>query len=117
MAQAQTARTAAQEPATDPSVQERVEAARYFTFHLLKAIKQIGMYRHNEAKFPEFLARAQEARATYTDKHGPLSLRVEQQNFMLHGEPIFSEDTPLPYKFFRDGIRQLIFRPGLTVEE
>jgi hypothetical protein len=117
MAQAQTARSAAQEPATDPAVQEKVEAARNFTFHLLKGIKQIGMYRHNEARFPEFLARAQEALEAYTDKHGPLSLKVEQQNFMLYGEPIFSEDTPLPYKFFRDGIRQLIFRPGVTVEE
>ena len=118
MAQAQTARTAAaQDPAVDPSIMEKVESARDFTFHLLKGIKQIGMYRHNEVRFPEFLAKAQQALATYTDKYGPLSLRVEQQNFMLHGEPIFSEDTPLPYKFFRDGIRQLIFRPGLTVEE
>ncbi|HEX8441201.1 HEAT repeat domain-containing protein [Archangium sp.] len=117
MAQAQTARSAAQEPATDPAVQEKVESARDFTFHLLKGIKQIGMYRHNEARFPEFLARAQEALEAYTDKHGVLSLKVEQQNFMLHGEPIFSEDTPLPYKFFRDGIRQIMFRPGVTVQE
>ncbi|WP_239014213.1 HEAT repeat domain-containing protein [Archangium violaceum] len=101
----------------DPSVQEKVESARNFTFHLLKGIKQIGMYRHNEARFPEFLGRAHEALAAYTDKYGPLSLRVEQQNFTLHGEAVFSEDTPLPYKFYRDGIRQLIFRPGLTLEE
>ncbi|KFA92340.1 HEAT repeat domain-containing protein [Archangium violaceum] len=115
--QAQTASKASQAPPTDPAVEEKLEAARNFTFHLLKGIKQIGMYRHNEARFPEFLSRATEALAAYTDKHGPLSLKVEQQNFMLHGEPTFSEDTPLPYKFFRDGIRQLIFRPGLTVAE
>ena len=42
---------------------------------------------------------------------------MEQQNFLLHNEPLFSEDTPLSYKFFRDGIRQLIFRPGLTQQE
>lgn len=114
---AQTARTSAQEPAMDSAVREKVEAARNFTFHLLKGIKQIGMYRHNEARFPEFLTKAQEALEEYTDKHGPLSLKVEQQNLMLHGEPLFSEDTALPYKFFRDGIRQLIFRPGVTVEE
>ncbi|QRK06910.1 HEAT repeat domain-containing protein [Archangium violaceum] len=114
---AQTASTAAQESGMDPSVQEKVESARNFTFHLLKGIKQIGMYRHNEARFPEFLGRAHEALAAYTDKYGPLSLRVEQQNFTLHGEAVFSEDTPLPYKFYRDGIRQLIFRPGLTLEE
>jgi hypothetical protein len=94
-----------------------VELARNFTFHLLKGIKQIGMYRHNEAKFPEFLGKALEAVNAYIDKHGPLSLKVEQQNFMLHNEALFSEDTPLPYKFFRDGIRQLIFRQGLTLEE
>jgi hypothetical protein len=117
MAQAQTVSTASQEPAADPAVQEKVEAARNFTFHLLKGIKQIGMYRHNEARFPEFLSRAHEALAAYTDKHGPLSLKVEQQNFVLNGEPTFSEGTSLPYKFYRDGIRQLIFRPGLRLEE
>lgn len=117
MAQAQTASTASQESGVDPSVQEKVEAARNFTFHLLKGIKQIGMYRHNEARFPEFLGRAHEALSAYTDKHGSLSLKVEQQNFVLHGEPIFAESTPLPYKFYRDGIRQLIFRPGLGLEE
>jgi hypothetical protein len=115
--QAQTANAPAQEPTTDPAVREKVEAARDFTSHLLKGIKQIGMYRHNEARFPEFLSRAREALAAYTGRHGPLSLKVEQQNFMLHGEPLLSEDTPLPYKFYRDGIRQLIFRPGLALTE
>ncbi|WNG37469.1 HEAT repeat domain-containing protein [Archangium violaceum] len=114
---AQTASTADRESGMDPAVQEKVESARNFTFHLLKGIKQIGMYRHNEARFPDFLGRAHEALAAYTDKYGPLSLRVEQQNFMLHGEAVFAEDTPLPYKFYRDGIRQIIFRPGLTIEE
>src|SRR5262249_1017380 len=114
---AQTASTTSQGSEVDPAVQEKVEAARNFTFHLLKGIKQIGMYRHNEARFPEFLGRAHEAIPAYPDKHGPLSLQVEQQNFILHGEPIFSEATSLPYKFYRDGIRQLIFRPGLALEE
>jgi hypothetical protein len=100
-----------------PEAREKVEQAKMFAFHLLKGIKQIGMYRHNEARFPEFLAKALESISAYTEKYGPLSLKVEQQNLLLHGEALFSEDTPLPYKFFRDGIRQLIFRPGLQVEE
>ncbi len=105
------------EPAVDPVVREKVDLARNFTFQLLKGIKQIGMYRHNEAKYPEFLGPALKAVTEYTEKHGPLSLKVEQQNFMLHNEALFSEDTPLSYKFFRDGIRQLIFRPGMTLQE
>ena len=117
MAKAHTAPSSGPDPSADAAVREKVEAAKNFTFHLIKGIKQIGMYRHNEARFPEFLSRALEAISEYTEKHGPLSLKVEQQNLMLHGEPLFAEDTPLPYKFFRDGIRQLIFRPGLTLEE
>lgn len=105
------------EPSADPVIREKVDLARNFTFQLLKGIKQIGMYRHNEAKYPEFLVPALNALTEYTEKHGPLSLKVEQQNFLLHNEPLFSEDTPLSYKFFRDGIRQLIFRPGLTQPE
>ena len=101
----------------DPEKRERVEMARNYAFHLLKAIKQIGMYRHNEARFAEFLAKAHEALTAYTQKHGALSLKVEAQNFELHGQALFSEDNPLPYRFFRDGIRQLIFRPELPVEE
>ncbi|XXF80988.1 HEAT repeat domain-containing protein [Myxococcaceae bacterium GXIMD 01537] len=117
MAQPQKLTDAPNEQAPDPVVREKVELARNFTFHLLKGIKQIGMYRHNESKFPEFLSKAQESITEFTEKHGPLSLKVEQQNFLLYGEPLFSEDTPLPYKFFRDGIRQLIFRPELALEE
>lgn len=105
------------EPSADPVIREKVDLARNFTFQLLKGIKQIGMYRHNEAKYPEFLTPALNALTEFTDKHGPLSLKVEQQNFLLHNEPLFNEDTPLSYKFFRDGIRQLIFRPGLTQQE
>ena len=43
------------DPLADPAVRAQLEAARAVTHHLLKGIKVIGMYRHNEAKFPEFL--------------------------------------------------------------
>ncbi len=104
-------------PELTPEVKEKVELAKTFAFHLLKGIKQIGMYRHNESRFPEFLSKALESVQSYHEKYGPLSLKVEQQNLTLYGESLFTEDTPLPYKFFRDGIRQLIFRPGMMVEE
>ncbi len=101
----------------DPQKREQVELARNFSFHLLKGIKQIGMYRHNEAKFPAFLEKAHEAIDQYTDVYGALSMKVDPQNFLLYQQPLFSEENALPYRFFRDGIRQLIFRPGLSVDE
>jgi hypothetical protein len=105
------------DPMEDPTNRQKVEVARNIAFHLLKGIKQIGMYRHAESKFPEFLQKTLEAFNEYLDQFGPLALKVEQQNFQLLNQDLFSEETPLPYKFYRDGIRAMIFRPGLTIEE
>ena len=107
----------APDPLADPENRQRLDLAKAFAFQLLKGIKQIGMYRHNEARYTEFLSKAHEA---ITAVHRPLRaavFKVEQQNFLLFEQPLFSEDTPLPFKFWRDGIRQFIFRPGLRPDE
>jgi hypothetical protein len=99
-------------------VAARAEGAKNFGAQLLKGIKQIGMYRHAENKYPEFLRPALEALETFTQTYGALVVVVEQQRFSAYGESLFGEEpSPLPYRFYRDGIRQLIFRPGLTKEE
>ena len=105
------------DPLADPENRQRLDLAKAFAFQLLKGIKQIGMYRHNEGRYPEYLAKAHEAIKHYTGRFGPLVFKVEQQNFSLFDQPLFSEDTPLPFKFWRDGIRQFIFRPGLRPDE
>src|SRR5579863_5583385 len=107
----------APDPMTDPVNREKVQFAQQFVFHLLKGIKQIGLYRHNDSRFAEFLQPSLQALAQYGEKFGPLSIKVEPKNFLLLGQELFSEESSLPYKFFRDGIRQLIFRPGLAIEE
>lgn len=109
--------TPAIDPLADPENRQRLELAKTFAFQLLKGIKQIGMYRHNEARFTEYLSSAHEVIKQYTAEFGPLVFKVEQQNFLLFDQPLFSEDTPLPFKFWRDGIRQFIFRPGLRPDE
>jgi hypothetical protein len=105
------------DPMTDPTLRTQVEAGRAVAYHLLKGMKVIGMYRHNEAKFGEFLQKAHVSLEEYTRQYGPLVLKVELTNFTLHKQDLFSEDNPIPYKFYKDGIRQLLFRPGFTVEE
>lgn len=104
-------------PKLDEASLQKVEDARNFAFHLLKGIKQIGMYRHQESRFPDFLKNAHAALDAYLEKHGPLGLRVEQQNFTLFGQSLFTDDSTMSFKFYRDGVRQLVFRPGLSVEE
>jgi hypothetical protein len=101
-------------PIADP---QRLDLAKAFAFQLLKGIKQIGMYRHNEARYGEYLEKAYAAIRQYTEQFGTLLLKVEQQNLTLFDQPLFPEDTTLSFKFWRDGIRQFIFRPGLRLDE
>lgn len=101
----------------DPAIRKQVEAARNVAYALLKGVKTIAMYRHNESKYGEYLQKAWEAVNQYTETFGPLNLRVEITNFQLLKQDVFTEENPIPYKFFKDGIRQIIFRPGFTIEE
>lgn len=105
------------DPMADPAVRKQVEAGRQVAYHLLKGLKVIAMYRHNESKYGEYLQKAHEALAQYTAQYGMLNLRVELTNFTLFKQDLFSEDNPMPYKFFKDGIRQIIFRDGFSLEE
>jgi hypothetical protein len=111
---------ASADPMADPVNKEKVEIAKEFAFHLAKGIKNIGIYRHNTGRFGEYLQRALDALAKYGEEFGPLSLKVEAECFSLFKQPLFQAESAhdnLPFKFYRDGIRQLIFRPEISLEE
>ena len=105
------------DPLADPALKKQIDAARAVIHSLLKGMKMIGMYRHIESKYGEFLEKACNALTGYTTTYGPLALKVELTNFTLLKQELFDEDNPIPYKFFKDGLRQLVFRPGFTLEE
>lgn len=105
------------DPMADPAIRKQVDAARQVGFHLLKGMKRIAMYRHAEAKYGEFLEPAWKELGRYTEQYKALNLRVEITSFTVHKQDLFSEDHPIPYKLFKDGIRQIIFRHGFTLEE
>ncbi len=77
---------------------------------LLKGLKNIGIYRHAENRYAEFLAPAHQMMSSFLEREMilPLKKRViyEDQN-----------KENLTYKFYRDGMRFLIFRQGVPVEE
>lgn len=108
------------DPLADPENKKKLALAKEFALQLAKGIKNIGIYRHNASRFPEMVQRALEAVARYTEAYGPLTLKVETQCFSLFKQPVFEAGDAgenLPYKFYRDGIRHLIFRAGITPEE
>ncbi len=101
----------------DPKNRKQLEDAKSVAYHVLKAMKTIGFYRHAEAKFVEFVTKAHTAMTEYLAKYNLLTLKVELTNFTMFKQDLFAEDSAMPFKFYKDGIRQLTFRPGFTVEE
>jgi hypothetical protein len=104
-------------PLDDPRTKAQLEAAQGIAFYLLKSMKQINIYRHAELKFPEFLEKTWQAIKDYHATYGPLQFTIELTNFSLFKVELFSEDNPLSYKLYKDGIRRVILQPGLTLDE
>ncbi|HEY3447921.1 MAG TPA: HEAT repeat domain-containing protein [Myxococcales bacterium] len=107
------------DPLSVPENKERFEVAKEFAFHLSKGIKNIGIYKHNVAKYGEMLQKCYDAVVKYTSKWNGMQLKVEADCFSMFKQPVFaaSDNENLPYKFYRDGIRHLIFREGLEADE
>ncbi|MGC4113823.1 MAG: HEAT repeat domain-containing protein [Myxococcales bacterium] len=107
------------DPLSIPENKERFEIAKEFAFHLSKGIKNIGIYKHNTAKYGEMLQKCYDATLKYTTRWNGMQLKVEADCFSMFKQPVFlaSENENLPFKFYRDGIRHLIFREGLTLDE
>ncbi len=111
--------TETDDPLSLPENRARLEVAKEFAFHLAKGIKNIGIYKHNTSRYQEYVQKAFEALQKFGSQFGPMSIKVEAQCFSMFKEPIFTSEggDNLPYKFYSDGIRHLIFRPGLGVDE
>ena len=107
------------DPLDDPKNKKKLELTQEFVAVLQRAIKSIGLYRHATGKYMEFIERPHQALSKIVDELGAVSFKVETQAFTLFNEPLMTAEggENIPYKFYRDGIRALIFRPGISAEE
>ncbi len=103
----------------DAAKQAQVDAARNVFAQLVKGFKNIGLYRHNTGRYGEFLEKAYAALDGYLGAHQTLGVTVEAESFTLYKQALLPADSDqrLPYRFFKDGIRHLIFRAGVEPEE
>jgi len=112
------AKAAADDAAQLPADPERLKAVRDFFTLLRKGVKNIGMYRHDPKRFPAFLKPAQQLLDGLV-AGGAVVLVVQAEAFVFEKEPVWAIEAGenIPGRFFREGIRQLIFRPGLSADE
>ena len=108
----------ARQPGDETNQQYAQAAVRAFQL-LLKGIKNIGIYRHAESRFPEYLEPAHEAFTALLEEEPVLPLKVGPYALEFKKQTVYHEDTRenLTYKFYRDGVRYFIFRRGLPLEE
>lgn len=104
--------------AADPKAAERLKAVREFFLLLRKGVKNIGMYRHDPKRFPGFLQPASAALEKLL-QDGPLPFDVEAEAFLFLKEPVWAIEAGenIPGRFFREGVRQIALRPGMTAHE
>jgi hypothetical protein len=86
---------------------------------LLKSIKNINIYRHAEARYAEYLDPAYKAITAFLDENEVMPLKLSPYTLEYKKNVIYEEQSKenLTYKFYRDGMRFLMFRQGLPVDE
>lgn len=105
---------------TDEDIGRRQQMARTFFEHFMRGLKNIGIYRHNVAHFKEYLERAYKSLVDFLRAYETLALRVESLGFKYFDQLVLEEEASeqsIAHKFYRDGVRILIFRQGIDEEE
>ncbi|MBW1807962.1 MAG: HEAT repeat domain-containing protein [Deltaproteobacteria bacterium] len=100
--------------------EKRISQVKDFFDQLSRGIKTIQLYRHNTAQYGEYLDRAYRALKEILKRYDNLSVKVDQLGFKYFDETVYQEDATeqnIAHKFYRDGVRILIFREGLRAPE
>ncbi len=104
----------------DEDEKQRVQTVKDFFVQLKKGIKTIGLYRHNTGQYTGYLEPAYTALREALEKSENIGLSVEQMSLSYHGIPVYEEEAGeqnLAFKFYRDGVRLLVFRKDLSSQE
>lgn len=99
---------------------ERIAKVQEIFDQLQRSIKTIGIYRHNTAHYGEYLERTYRILSDFLERYDALPLKVETLAFKFMNAVVYQEEASeqnLANKYYRDGVRILIFRKGLPAEE
>ncbi|MBW1811380.1 MAG: hypothetical protein JRJ87_24540 [Deltaproteobacteria bacterium] len=104
----------------DEEIKNRVKDVGEFFAQLKKGIKTIGLYRHNTQQYETYLQHAYNSLTETLEKYEAIQLTVEQSTFKFLKNVIYQAEAAeqnFAFRFYRDGVRLLVFRKGLTSEE
>jgi hypothetical protein len=110
----------AEESVSATEAGQRAAQLREFFGQFRKTIKNIGLYRHNPVQHEAFVRNALAPLTGLLEQVPSLTLRVEARAFSHLGQRVYEEEADehnLALRFYRDGVRVLTLRQGLTAEE
>ncbi len=87
---------------------------------LKKGLKNLAFNRHRSEQYESYLTVAYGLLVHQLAEHGPLELRLEASTMLWHREEVLTDDqrdSNIIYPLWREGVRLLVFRPGITIAE
>jgi len=89
-------------------------------FNLAKTARSFGFYDRENQAIRNFLAELLQGFEDVLAEHGVIRLIVGGDRFMYDGKDVYHDadrENGMPFRLYRDGVRVVVFKPGLTPEE
>src|SRR5512147_1599639 len=99
---------------------DRINLARSFIRAILKAKKMLQIYPSNNVIYLTAMAEAYAAAKECLDLHGDLTCRIKPAEMLVDSDQIYqspSKTENVALFFFKEGIREIVFKEGLPKAE
>lgn len=99
---------------------EQVHEVKEIFNKLQKALKTITLYRHMRDRYAEYMTDCHHALHDFMERNGMLALRVAALDYKFHNVDVFHDESRegnLCFPFYQHGVRLLMFKPGMPLDE
>ncbi|GBD98294.1 PBS lyase HEAT-like repeat protein [bacterium BMS3Abin07] len=99
---------------------ESTKISKNIVQNIIKSKKNLRMYPENNPVYIKTVDAAYNAFTEFLDYYGELIFRIKQLEIIHDGEQVYynpGKDDNLALFFFKDGIREIVFRKGLSKQE
>jgi len=89
-------------------------------YNFAKTARSFGFYARDNEAITQFLSELEQGFTQILDENGAIRLVVGADRFVWKGTAVYvngDREKGLPFRLFRDGIRGLVFKPGLDDRE
>ncbi|MFA6033262.1 MAG: hypothetical protein WC889_10220 [Myxococcota bacterium] len=106
---------------SDEGEDRRIAQVEDIFRQMVKGVKTYSIYRHNTGMIESFLSPLFETMDRFLKKNGAIPVKVDSSSLRYLGKEVYNsgadDEINFAYGFYKEGIRKLKFRDGLTSSE